>query len=223
MAFETKKVYRALNAHEMKTIISQRVLAAMMEDNALNMARAFPLIQYNVSVELTPYHQAGPNDVKPDPNIRYEVDGAVYIPSNTEPAVELVETSPIYGKEADPQDLRKLAEQGTVETARTQTGEMVDVRTRPGTQEPPEMPHVVIPPPDPPAKGRPDERPEETAAAEQQRWTQVKDPEVDKATSQIIRNFEEGDVKHPGLAAGRVSVIKSVAQGGGTDHGRGKK
>jgi hypothetical protein len=227
MAFETKRIYRAANGHELKTIMSQRVLAAMQEDNALNMARAFPLLRYEVRVKLTPYHQAGPNDVHADADINYEIDGCVYIPSNTEPALELVETSPIYGKEADPQELRKLAEQGTVETAYTNTGEKVDVRTRPGTAEPPEMPPAVItqpqswpaekPEPPPPV----DERPEDTLAAEEARWRNRRDPEVERATSIAVRNFEEaGEIKLPKEAAGRVSIIRSAAEGGGSEHGK---
>ena len=178
MAFESRKVYRALNGAEIKTIISQRVLAAMMEDNALNMARSFPLLQYEVTVKLTPYHQAGPNDVKPDPDITYQVDGAVFSPVEAEPSVVLVEKSPIYGKEADPQELRKLAEQGTVETTRTNTGELVDVRSKPGSKTEPavEPPPVQIVEPQSwadgkaPAAGSLLETAEETAEIEAARW-----------------------------------------------------
>ena len=58
MPFESRKVYRALNGEEIKTIMSQRVLAAMQMDNALNIARAFPLIRYEITVRLTPYQLA---------------------------------------------------------------------------------------------------------------------------------------------------------------------
>ena len=221
MPFESRKVYRALNGEEIKTIMSQRVLAAMQMDNALNIARAFPLIRYEITVRLTPYQLAG-KDAKPDVDVVYEVDGSVYVPSNAEPTVELVESSPLYGVEADPQELRRLAEQGTVETARTSTGELVDVRTKPGTKEPPVMPESVTPAAEPPPPA--DEDPAQTYAAEEQRWKSRKDPEVERATSMALRNFEEsGEIKHPGIAAGRVSIIKSAAQGGGSEHGKVKR
>lgn len=219
MSFETKKVYRAVDGNEIKKIMSQRVLACMMEDNALNMARAFPLIRYQVSVKLTPYHAAGAGEPKPDPDITYEIDGAVYCPV-MEQAVELVENSPLYGREADPQDLRRLAEQGTVETMRTPTGELVDVRTKPGSRTEPavEPPAVVIAEPqawaDGKAPGAVIESTEETERAEAQRWQQSKtDEAVDLATEK----------RDPTIAPGRVSVIKSVLQGGGSDHGHHKK
>jgi hypothetical protein len=218
VAFESKKVYRALNGNEVKTIMSQRVLAAMLEDNAVNMARSFPLLRYEISIKLTPYQAAGSGEPKPEKDITYEVDGAVFIPV-LEQAVELVENSPLYGREADPQALRELAQQGTVETTRTNTGELVDVRSKPGSKTEPavEPPPVVIKEPQSWPDGQQPgagESADETLKIEEARWAQRKpDEAVEKAV----------ETRDPSYAPGRVSTIRSVAEGGGSDHGHGKK
>jgi hypothetical protein len=213
MAFEQRKVYRALNGHELKKIVAQRVEAALGEDNALNMARAFPLLRYEISVKLTPYHAAGAGEPKPDPDICYSIDGAVLVPV-MEQAVELVEASPLYGREADPQALRTLAEQGTVETMRTNTGELVDVRSKPGSRTEPAVDTPAADGKAPGDAGSPGETKEETEAIEAQRWQQKK---PDNAVEKAI------ETRDPSYAPGRVSVIKSAIEGGGQDHGRGKR
>ena len=226
--FETKKIYRAIDGSEIKKIMSQRILEAMSQDNTLNIARAFPLLKYQISVKLTPYHTAGAGEPKSDPDICYEVDGLTYCPV-LDQAVELVETSPLYGRDADPQELRKLAEQGTVETMRTNTGELVDVRTKPGQRvpavEPP--PSVITEPqswPDPQAPGSAaviTESPEETFKEEEKRWKTIRDKETDAAVGLALQQIATGTVEPP--ANERVSIIKSAAEGGGAVHGKRKR
>jgi hypothetical protein len=152
---------------------------------------------------------AGDQAPVPDGVIAYQVDSEVFTPY--EPAaVELVEQSPLYGTEADPQDLRRECGLGTIETVRTLTGELVDKRMRPTA------PAVVVEPELPDLKPigpapASDETVEQTVAIEAQRWNQIHQPgDIEKAIA----------ARDPALAPGRVSVIKSVQEGGGQDHGR---
>jgi hypothetical protein len=244
MAFEQRPVYRPLSGQDLKDIIPARVREAMGLDSTINIARSFPLVRYEVKITITPFEARGTMDPKELPAAgEYVVDQMIYSPVMDQ-AVELVEKSPIYGREADPQELRQLAGQGTVQSARTNTGEVVDVRTKPGSRElAQDLPPVRIvepqsPPAEPPAakaNANPharydmaeppsaEESAEETAKIEEQRWAAKKpDRAAAEAQSAIINNFgQTGEVQHPGgPAAGRVSVIRSVADGGGQDHGR---
>jgi hypothetical protein len=218
MSFEVKKVYRPENAHEWKGAMVSRVGAALDEDSTLTLMRSFPIFDYKISITLTPYapqgtdQQGKPLPPKPGVPTVYEVDGIIFVPV-LESAVELVEQSPVYGHDADPQELRTLAAQPTIEKGRSDIGEVVDIRV------PPPKPKVELEPADPfeptapPVPIAPEEKLDETIRVEENRWGAAhQDP---KAEAAIER-------RDPSLAAGRVSVIKSVAEGGGQDHGRGK-
>jgi hypothetical protein len=218
MSFEVKRIYRPVNGLEWKAIMVERIKAALDADSTLNIMRSFPMFAYKISIALTPYRPQGTNQqgatLPPLPGapIAYEVDGEVFVPV-LESAVELVEQSPVYGHDADPQQLRILAAQPTIEKGRSDIGEVVDIRV------PPPKPKVELEPADPfeptapPVPIAPEEKLDETIRVEENRWGAAhQDP---KAEAAIER-------RDPSLAAGRVSVIKSVAEGGGQDHGRGK-
>lgn len=230
MAFnEVRKVYRPINGQELKDILPKRVAEAMLHDNVVNVARAFPLVSYKVHVEIQPYQLAG-KDAQGNPiahpdarAICYDVEGELFVPVY-ESTVELVEQSPIYGSEADPQDLRRMGEVPVIDSARTEIGELVDVklpvpRKARETSEAPDAPAVIVIPGDPAyvpadAPPSPGEDPKVTYAVEEERWKRSRgDKQVDAAV----------ESRDPSLAPGRVSVITSVAEGGGQDHGRGRR
>jgi hypothetical protein len=221
--FQTKRIYRPVNGQELKDIIPARVKEAMLLDNTVNIARGFPLLKYEVKITLTPYRSAGmtregvPVDL-PDTAIVYEVDGQFFTPF--EPAaVELVETSPLYGREEDPQALRTLAGLGTIESIRTNVGELVDVRTKPGSKEPDVPPPLVkIPdeppvPPEPPLmqtevttaqQVAPNEDPDTTYKVEEQRWAgSHEDPAIGKAVKAALDDPSAALKSAPG----RVSIV----------------
>ena len=223
MAFQTKRIYRPVNGQELKDIIPARVRECMMLDNTVNITRGFPLLKYKITVELIPYHSAGlsregvPVDL-PDTAIVYEVDGQYFTPF--EPAaLELVEESPLYGREDDPQNLRSLAGLGTIESIRTSTGELVDVRTKPGSKEPDVPPPLVtipdappVPPPPPLMQSEvtvaqqvaPNEDPDTTYKIEESRWAgSHEDPAIGKAVKAALDD-PEAAMK---AAAGRVSIV----------------
>jgi hypothetical protein len=233
MAFQTKRIYRALNGGELKQIMLQRLTEAMSLDNTVNIVRGFPLLKYEVRVALTPYRSAGvdrsgaPIDV-PDGAVVYEVNGEYFTPVEAA-ALELVEESPLYGREADPQELRTLAGMGTIETVRTNTGELVDVRTKPGSLEPAvEPPKVTIPdtpppPPVPPLTQQEVTKALETTGAEdadttykieEQRWAgSHTDPALERAIKSAVDD-PQGAMR---AAPGRVSIVGGEK---GPRHGR---
>jgi len=240
MNFQVKRVYRPLSGGEFKGdpekldgILPRRLAYVMSLDNAVNMARGFPLIKYKITVELIPYRSAGmsrdglPVDL-PDTAIVYEVDGVYFVPVEFA-ALELVEESPLYGREADPQELRTLAGMGTIETVRTNTGELVDVRTKPGSLEPAvEPPKVTIPdtpppPPVPPLTQQEVTKALETTGAEdadttykieEQRWAgSHTDPALERAIKSAVDD-PQGAMR---AAPGRVSIVGGEK---GPRHGR---
>lgn len=233
MAFQTKQLYRGLNGAELKTIIPARVAEAMNQDNALNIARGFPLLRYEVTIKLIPYRSAGqdrdgkPVDL-PDTAIVYQVEGEQFIPVDTA-ALELEEISPLYGRDADPQDLRRLAQQGTVESMRTNTGELVDVRTKPGTTELVAAPLVRIPDappvPPPPPLTQPEvtaaqqtsagEDPDKTYEIEEGRWAKA---HQDAGIERAVKNAVDDPSAALNSAPGRVSIVTSE----GVRRGRGR-
>jgi hypothetical protein len=233
MAFQTKRIYRPVNGQELKDIIPARVREAMLLDNTVNITRGFPLLKYEVKITLTPYRSAGmtregiPVDL-PDTSIVYEVAGEYFTPF--EPAaVELVEESPLYGREADPQGLRTLAGLGTIESVRTSTGELVDVRTKPGSKEPDVPPPLVtipdappVPPPPPLLQSEvttaqqvaPNEDPDTTYKIEESRWAgSHEDPAIARAVKAALDDPSAALKSAPG----RVSI---VGEGGTRRRGR---
>lgn len=220
MAFTAKRIYRGLNGAELKEILPQRVREAMSLDNTVNVARGFPLLRYTVRIELIPYRSAGQDragleQLAPDKSIVYECDGEYFVPVETE-ALALEEESPIYGKEADPQELRTLAGLGTVESIRTNTGELVDVRTKPG--EKPNAPAVRIPDeaaplPAPAAPFDPNEDAKKTYEIEEQRW---RASHPDDGIEKAIRDASFDPAGALKSAPGRVSIVGS----GGIYRGR---
>jgi hypothetical protein len=219
VSFEIKKVYRPVNAAEWKSIMVARIQAALDADSTLNIMRSYPIFDYKISIALTPYapqgtdQQGKPLPPKPGVSTGYEVDGIVFVPV-FESAVELVEQSPIYGADADTQTLRTLAAQPTIEKGRSDIGEVVDLRVPPPKAKVELEPAEAFEPTAPPVPIASDEKEDQTIRVEEGRWGAAHpDP---KAEAAIER-------RDPSLAAGRVSVIKSVAEGGGADHGvRGK-
>ena len=223
MAFQTKRIYRPISGGELKDIVPARVREAMLLDNTVNIARGFPLLRYEVRITLTPYRSAGmtcegvPVDL-PNTAIVYEVEGQYFTPF--EPAaLELVEESPLYGREDDPQELRALAGLGTIESIRTNTGELVDVRTKPGSKEPEVPPPLVTIPDAPPEplpppliqsevtaaqQVAPNEDPETTYKVEEQRWAgSHEDPAIGKAVKAAL----DDPAAALRSAPGRVSIV----------------
>ena len=129
MGFEVKRPYRALNGAELKDIMVAKLKQAMDLDATLNLMRSFPLVQYEVTVKLRPFINVGTTaaSVKPGPEQVYQIDGQEFMVVEPE-ALELVDLSPIYGVNGDPQELRREIGAGTVETRKTDPGELVDVR-----------------------------------------------------------------------------------------------
>ena len=219
MAFETR-IYRPVNAAEWKQIMVARIQAALDADSTLNIMRSFPLFSYRISIALTPYRNQGTDQqgktLPPLPGnaIAYECEGEVFIPV-FESAVELVEESPVYGHDADPQQLRTAAAMPTVETARSSIGEIVDVRVPPPVKKTVELePAEPFEPTAPPVPIAPEEKADDTIRVEEGRWS---------AAHSDAKSEAAVEHRDPSLAPGRVSVIKSVAEGGGSDHGRGKR
>ncbi len=218
MAFETRRIYRPVNGLEWKDIMVARIKAALDADSTLNIMRSFPLFGYKISIALTPYRPQGTNQqgatLPPLPGapIAYEVDGEVFVPV-LESAVELVEQSPVYGHDADPQALRTLAAQPTIEKGRSDIGEVVDVRVPPPKPKVELEPAEVFEPTAPPVPINPDEKVDDTIRVEEGRWGSA---HQDSKAEQAVER------RDPALAPGRVSVIRSAAEGGGQDHGRGK-
>ena len=228
MPFEIRKPYRALNGAELKEILVERLKAAMDLDATLNLVRSFPLVKYKVSVTLTPYIKVGiaATDVKPEREMLYEVYGEEFMQVQGE-ILELVEESPIYGVEADPQALRKLTTGEVIDTRRTDTGELVDARIRErGAEGPPErigrqMQQPVVTQPERPVDGT-------LAPAtldERLGWTPA-DPNNPGGKMQELPGYEAMDNavgasvqrgRVPPEAAGRVSMLRP---GGQQDHGR---
>ena len=218
MAFETRRIYRPVNGLEWKAIMVERIKAALDADSTLNIMRSFPLFGYKISIALTPYRAQGTNQqgatLPPLPGapIAYEVDGEVFVPV-LESAVELVENSPVYGHDADPQALRALAAQPTIEKGRSDIGEVVDIRVPPPKPKVELEPAAAFEPTAPRVPVNPEEKVDDTIRVEEGRWGSAHQDA--KAEAAIER-------RDPSLAAGRVSVIRSAAEGGGADHGRGK-
>jgi hypothetical protein len=220
MAFEVRKVYRPVNGQEFKEIMVARIKAALDADSTQNMMRSWPLWAYKISIALTPYRQQGTDQqgkaLPPLPSnaITYECDDVVFVPV-FESAVELVEESPVYGHDADPQSLRTAAAMPTVETARSSIGEIVDVRVAPPVKKAVELePAEPFEPTAPPVPIAAEEKADDTIRVEEGRWQAAhSDPKADAAVEH----------RDPSLAPGRVSVVRSVAEGGGSDHGRGKR
>jgi hypothetical protein len=230
MPFDVRKPYRALNGAELKEVIVARLKTAMDLDATVNLTRSFPLVRYRVTVELTPFIRTGIGaaDVKPEHQSVYEVEGEAFLPVQEE-AIELVEESPIYGVDGDPQQLRKLAGMGTVETRKTDTGETVDVRIRDRGPQP-ELARV---------SSRPMVQPEATQPAREFESGTLAAPSMDErldwapadpnnpggklqqqpgykvAEKAISKAVQEGEI--PPNAAGRVSIVGS---GGVQDHGK---
>ena len=218
MAFETRRIYRPINGLEWKVIMVERIKAALDADSTQNIMRSWPLFAYKISISLTPYRAQGTDQMGatmpplPGAPIAYEVDGEIFVPV-LESAVELVENSPVYGHDADPQALRTLAAQPTIEKGRSDIGEVVDIRVPPPKPKVELEPAEAFEPTAPPVPINPDEKVDDTIRVEEGRWGSAHQDA--KAEAAIER-------RDPSLAAGRVSVIKSVAEGGGADHGRGK-
>ena len=218
MSFEVKRIYRPINGLEWKAIMVERIKAALDADSTLNIMRSFPLFGYKISIALTPYRPQGTNQqgatLPPLPGapIAYEVDGEVFAPV-FESAVELVEQSPVYGHDADPQQLRTLACQPTIEKGRSDIGEVVDIHVPPPKPKVELEPAEPFEPTAPPVPIAPEEKVDETIRVEEGRWGAAhQDPKAEQAVER----------RDPALAPGRVSVIRSAAEGGGQDHGRGK-
>jgi hypothetical protein len=102
-----------------------------------------------------------------------------------------------------------------VETARSSIGEVVDVRVPPPVKPKVELePAEPFEPIAPTVPILPDEKLDDTIKVEEGRWSAAhQDPKAERAV----------ETRDPSLAPGRVSVIKSAAEGGGQDHGRGKR
>ena len=229
--FQTKRIYRGLNGGELKQILPQRVAEAMSTDNAVNVTRGFPLLKYEVKITLTPYRAAGttreglPVDL-PDTAIVYEVEGEYFVPVEFA-ALELVEESPLYGREADPQELRQLAGLGTIESMRTNTGELVDVYTKPGGKDPLVEPPLVRIPDEPPPvplaplvqtevtaaqQVAPNEDPDATYKIEEQRWAgSHEDPSISRAVKAAL----DDPAAAMRSAPGRVSIVGQNRPGRG--------
>jgi hypothetical protein len=212
MAFETKRIYRPMSAAEWKDVMLSRIKSALDADGTLTLMRSYPIFDYKISIALTPYSPTGTDQQgktlppKPGVSTGYEVDGIVFCPV-FEASVELVEQSPVYGAEADTQDLRQLAAMPTVETARSAIGEVVDMRL-------PAKAAVALEPTAPLVPIAPEEKVDDTIRVEEGRWAAAhSDAKAEAAVEH----------RDPSLAPGRVSVIKSVAEGGGSDHGKGKR
>ena len=216
MSFEVRKVYRPVTAQEWREIMVARVKAALDADGTLTIMRSFPMFNYKISIGLTPFRPQGIDQsgktIPPLPGteIVYECDGQVFVPV-FESQVELVEQSPVYGHDADPQSLRTLAAQPTIEKGRSEIGEVIDIKIPPPKPKEPEETFVPTAPPVPIVPG---EKEDETIKVEESRWS---DSRTDSKAEQAIAE------RNPDLAPGRVSVIQSVAEGGGQNHGRGKK
>lgn len=211
MAFETRKVYRAVSGAEFCELMIRRMKEALALDSTMNLMRSFPLFSYKVSIELTPYRAQGTisgkvADPLPGQPEHWEIDGVCFVPVE-EAHVELVERSQIYGHEADPNALRTMSNMPTTEKAKTEIGEVVDVPVPPPAKPKPE-PEFVPTAPQVPAM--PGEQVDETIRVEAERWGRAhQDAKADAA----IKDMD------PSKAAGRVSVVKSTMEGGGSDHG----
>ena len=228
MPFEVKRPYRALNGAELKDIMVAKLKQAMDLDATLNLMRSFPLVQYEVTVKLRPFINVGTTaaSVKPGPEQIYQIDGQEFMVVEPE-ALELVDLSPIYGVNGDPQELRREIGAGTVETRKTDTGELVDVRVRDkGPQPPPERISTrgpMLPAAEPTQPARPDAG--SLAPPTSDELLDWAGPDgggkmqerpgyraSDRAVGEAVR---EGEV--PPNAAGRVSIIGSH---GFQDHGK---
>jgi len=128
--------------------------------------------------------------------------------------------------------LRRLAQQGTVESMRTNTGELVDVRTKPGTNEPAAAPLVRIPDappiPPPPPLTQPEvtaaqqvstasagEDPDKTYEIEESRWASS---HQDAGIERAVKNAVDDPAAALNSAPGRVSIITPE----GVRRGRGR-
>jgi hypothetical protein len=236
MSFVEKKIYRAVNGADLKVGLLERARVAadlmvakmkkeMEADNTVNIVRAFPLFRFEITAKIIPYASQGRDrqnvaQYAADRDIVYEADGEFFVPTD---AFVFEEESPIYGKDEDPQKFRDLVNQPRIQSARTDAGEIVDVRGN--TETVPQAPR--LPQPEPIAEATPKqelapvtveapsiapgETEEETYQREEKNWTAPprRDYAVDKAIKAAINieDPQEAAAEASQLAPGRVSVV----------------
>src|SRR5689334_4319622 len=112
---QNKQTYHALAGPEVDRILMDAFQRGIRQAFDLRNIRAYPLLKYKFTLELTPYQPAGEQAPVPDVTQRCVIEGQVFQEVTSE-AISLIEESPIIGHEVDPQKVRERAGIGQVIT-----------------------------------------------------------------------------------------------------------